>query len=208
MSITGAPIFGSFWGKRRFGFTNIKEFFRRIWYGPRYIIQRAKKGYCIPDTWEIDSWFISVMSGMLTYLRDNRSGSPYCFEEGSENMRLIDDETGDECHEIWTGILNRMIFLLGEMDEETCSKNNPYDEEQRKIDKEFAEKYGLLGEKIQGPEEPPGLGETIYLSGDMLEYEEPFERWMEEEHKLSEYRNKCKDEFFRLFSKYFYYLWD
>lgn len=39
------------------------------------------------------------------------------------------------------------------MDEEKCTKKNPYDEAYTKAMKEFTEKYGFFGEKLETEEE-------------------------------------------------------
>ena len=50
-------------------------------------------------------------------------------------------------------ILDRMIFLWRESNEYTCTRQNPYEEEYSKAHKEFTEKYGFLGEKLQTEKE-------------------------------------------------------
>ena len=208
MRKASAPIFGKFWTRRFFSLETLEEIWTRIRYGPKYMLQRIRNGYCTPDTWEIDCWFLRVMPGMLAYLRDNRLGSPACFDEMSQYDHYIGDGTkDDECHKKWTEILNRMIFLLNEMDEDKCTKKNPYEMESKRNFADFEEKYGFLGEKIQGPEEDAG-SQRVYLPAEMPEYEKSEGKWFEEEEKIMEYRNKCKDEFFEMFSKYFYFLLD
>lgn len=40
----------------------------------------------------------------------------------------------------WKDVLDKMIFLMKEADEETCSRENPFEEEYRKVHKEFERK--------------------------------------------------------------------
>lgn len=48
----------------------------------------------------------------------------------------------------------------------------------------------------------------IYFPGDVEEYKELSEKYMEEERKLGQCRMECKNEALALFSKWFYDLWD
>ena len=78
--------------------------------------------------------------------RDNRHGSPGYLGENYKNKDGI--LVNDTCHEEWDKILDRMIFLWRELDENTCTKKNPYEDEYMKASEEFDNKYGLLGEKL------------------------------------------------------------
>ena len=152
------------------------------------IKDRALHGFCDQDTWSIDAWFLDVMPSMLAYLRDNRHGSPVFLDhEGHEPQLLKTSGTGtsgrpDEMdpHDKWTKILDRMIFLLHEMDEDTCSRKNPYEK-------------AAFGRKAR--------------KGDR-KTEEARKRYLDYEMKIGRYRERCKDEFFRLFSGHFWDLWD
>jgi hypothetical protein len=115
----------------------------------KYRFQRAFRGWADCDTWDMDFWFIEVMKPMLQHLRDTHMGHP-----------------GDLTEEAWNVVLDRMIFLLAEMDENTCSQQN-----------------------------------TFWRSGNK-------DKALAREIDVCKYRDTCKDEFFRLFSKYFYNLWD
>lgn len=88
---------------------------------------------------------------------------------------------GDE--EKWVGVLKRMIFLLDEMDRDKCSFKNRYKKEY--------EEY-LTHWSIEKTEEEQKLL-RLFLG--------------EEENKYR-YMELCKEEFFNLFSKFFYDLWD
>lgn len=119
----------------------------------------------------------------------------------------------DTCHEEWDKILERMIFLWRESNECTCTMKNPYEEEHSKAHKEFIEKYGLLGEKLQTEEELEdnrrrGGGGTVHFMKELPEYKEISDKYLEEERKLEEYRNKSKDEALGMLKEYFFDLWD
>ena len=124
--------------------------------------QRAKRGYADQDVWDLHSWFMEIMPKMLQNLKDTSHGFPIEFKSESE----------------WFEILERMIFLLHEMDEDSCTYKNPYEDKwfevvtHQKRDEELVKMY--LGEEKN--------------------------KW--------NYINLCKKEFFDLFSKYFYNLWD
>lgn len=127
---------------------NIKE----LKYLPRaikYRFQRAFRGWADCDTWDMDFWFMEVMKPMLQHLRDTHQG-----------------HLGELTEEAWNVVLDRMIFLLTEMDENTCSQQN-----------------------------------TLWKGKDK-------DKALVREIDVCKYRDACKDEFFRLFSKYFYNLWD
>ena len=122
----------------------------------------------------------------------------------------------DYCSDQWGSILKRMAFLLGEANEETCSLKNPYEKELFKYREMFEKKYPNRGDELKteeelerdrtsgswlmvGPERDPVFGEK---------YAEVREKYFEHENKIFEYRNQCKNEFFELFSRYFWDLWD
>ena len=48
----------------------------------------------------------------------------------------------------WNEILDRMIFLWNELDNELCSKKNPYEEEFMKAFEKYNETYGFLWRRI------------------------------------------------------------
>ena len=147
--------------KRWFNERGIR-FFKNFLHIPKYFKQMnflIKNGYDEWATFETFDWFTYTMKSILTKLRNNHFGSPQVIDDFptdipyEENKELCDRKF-KENEDKWNGILDRMIYLLGEMDE-----NN--------------EKY------------------------DNNNYEENMKMM-----------NEAKDEFFTLFSKYFYYLWD
>lgn len=73
--------------------------------------ERARKGYCFRDLWNIDLWFIQLMPQMLQEFKKNMHGYPTCFETSEE----------------WEKVLDNMIFCFNEANEETCSLQNEYD---------------------------------------------------------------------------------
>lgn len=174
--------------------------------------QRAKRGYADADTWAIDNWFIRTMAPMLKQLRKVHCGYPTCF------ITDINDsaKTEEEDNEKWNQVLDRMIFLLNEMDEDKCTMKNPYKREFYRISSDFRRKYGLFGEKAKTPEmlveEENEPGVHMCTAADFPDIyptaRQVREHFFDSERKIDEYRDQCKNDFFDLFSKYFWCLWD
>ena len=140
-----------------------------------------------------------IVDEMLAILNDRDA---YVQKQIEKNRRIDLDK-----------ILDRMIFLWRETDEETCSKKNSYEEEYMKALDEFRDKYGLLGKKLQTPEEleanrKRGGGGTVHFMSELPEYKEISEKYMDEEKMLEQYRIACKDEVMDLMKEHFFALWD
>ena len=167
----------------------------------KHIYQRAKKGYSYRDVWSIDSWFMEIMPEMLADLKKNKQGCP---------MQFIDedsDEGFEKGKKKWHDTLERMIFCFREMNDDTCSMKNEYEDEycmQRNKPNEgkpFKDWFIPCDEKDED-------GKPLYqLNTGEIEPElnENYHKKMVE---IQEYREKMKDEGFELFSKYFWNLWD
>ena len=84
----------------------------------------------------------------------------------------------DTCHDEWDKILDRMVFLWRESREETCSMKNTYEEEYFKCKEELSE------------------------------YKEIYDKFHEEDKRLTAYREKSQYEALDMLKEYFYYLWD
>ena len=146
--------------------------------------QRIVRGYADSDIWNMYGYLQVLLPDMLEHLKNHRCGSPGYLGENYTNEDGI--LVNDTCHEVWDKILDRMIFLWRETDEETCSKQNPYEEEYRKALDEFRDKYGVLGKKLQTPEEleanrKRGGGGTVHFMSELPEYKEISEKYMDEE---------------------------
>ncbi len=172
--------------------------------------QRIVRGYADIDKWNMSHFLQTLIPDMLQDLRDNRWGSPGFLGENYTNDEGV--LVNDTCHGEWNKILDHMIFLWRESKEETCSRKNPYDEEYDAASKEFHDKYGFLGEKLQTETEVEenrkrGGGGTVHFMNELPEYKEIYERHYAEERKLEVYRAECKDEALDLLKEYFYSLW-
>ena len=187
----------------------VQAFFRDI----RRAHQRIWRGYCDYDIFSIYDWFLGIMPTMLQEYKDNLHGCPDA--PGLISHRVFLDESekeGDESLQAWNAVLDRMLFLLKEADEETCTRENPYEEHYLRALKEFEDKYGSFGEKLMTEEEradeKSGKGIRWYTLHDVEEYRPLAEKYMDEEKAIAQYRWDCKNEALDLFSKWFYDLWD
>ncbi len=86
----------------------IMHFFRDI----HCAWQRATKGYCYRDLWNIDDWFLQIMPQMLVEHNKNRHGYP---------NGLTDEQ--------WNDIILEMADCFKNADEETTDFVNPYEKE-------------------------------------------------------------------------------
>ena len=197
--------------------TNKKLTKKEIANNERMAKQRAKRGFSDEDVWSIDYWFCETISPMLKQL----AKKPHGFQTLDENGDFIykeklTEEESDMYYKRWQDTILHLAFLADEMHPEKGSMKNPYDKEWHRIHRAFEKKYGFFGEKLQTEEEKKEAEKTgnhIWhmpdedpIHGD--EYKKIMDAHHDYEKKIEEYRDKCKDEFFVLFSKYFRCLWD
>jgi len=183
-------------------------------YKKKWAKQRAKRGYSDCDAWNIYGWFLEVMPKAIKTMKKDLHGCP-CFC-GEENREAVESGQAKENFEKWKEILDRMTFLLHEMDEEKCSMKNEFAKKREKIDEEFIFKYGFCGEKLKTEEMLKEEEESHYsrflspLDFPELypDYKELSDNYLKKEEEIEKYREECKNEFFELFSKYFWNMWD
>lgn len=84
----------------------------------KYYLERAKKGYCAQDLWDIKHWFLNLMPQMLKDFEKTRQGHP----NGMTN-------------EEWSETLSHMRHLFEEANPDTCGQINEYDDFDYKIEK-------------------------------------------------------------------------
>lgn len=123
----------------------IVGFFQEFRRDLRRCRERIWKGYCDYDLFSICSWFLGIMPTMLEEFRDNLHGHPVF--SGSISHRVIVDKCDESSEEfkIWKEILSKMIFLLRESNEETCSKTNPFEDEYKTISDLYLAEEEKLG---------------------------------------------------------------
>lgn len=206
--------------------------------------QRSDRGYSDSDVWNYCHWFMDINSKMLRQLAKKHVGFPSVlekdyFEKNKNSLFTQDylewisvsktktqqkqkDKACEVCDKQWTEILNRLAFLLDEMDEEKCSMARERDillDKWSNTREEFETKYGSSGKLLKSEEDLQKEKEGKYVTwlgpSDLPKNDELRVRsekaWKElnsYEKKMFKYRLKCKDEFFKLFSKYFYNIWD
>lgn len=184
----------------------------------KWKLQRAQRGYSDSDTWNMFSWFLEIMPKMLKQFRNNLNGYP----DGVFNFPLMtrpvinDEKEEPEGMIKWKETLDRMIFLLEEMNENTCSVKNPYEKEYDKINSKFHNKYGFFGDDLKTPEQIEKEKKehlyTMLTPSDFPDlypdYEKLQNNYFKCEKEISFYRDRCREEFFYLFSKHFWDLWD
>ncbi|MBE5905017.1 MAG: hypothetical protein E7275_12150 [Pseudobutyrivibrio sp.] len=195
---------------RHKGFNNPIETLTRWKNNIKYAYQRAHYGYCDRDIWNIDYWFLKVMPAMLEQFKETTHGYPdmegaishAVYDSGRD---LVKDDAGMKA---WKDVLDEMIFLLREADEDTCTRENPYDEEWRQAWDEFECKYGLFGEKLLTEEDLAGPGRRAYLPAHLDEYKDISDKHTKENIEILKYRSECKHKALELFDKWFWNLWD
>lgn len=169
--------------------------------------QRITKGFADCDTFNIGTYLSQLIPAMLKDFKENKHSYPVFYKEDGETM-LPEEES---CKN-WNEILDRMIFLWNELDNELCSKKNPYEEEFMKAFEKYNETYGFLGEGLMSEEEKKKAENTssvkVHFMNEVPEYKEIHDKYMKEQKKIEEYQVQCKDEAFDLMKQYFYDLWD
>ena len=170
--------------------------------------QRVWRGYCDYDLFSIFDWFLEIMPEMLKEYKDTRHGSPVMDGNYMPEPEPGNSGRADANEKAWDAVLDRVIFLLGEAGEETCSRKNPFEEAYDRALDEFQRKYGTFGEQLDDERDKRSPGKRMHFPDEVPEYQEISKNYFEEEKKLAEYRSACKDELFQLFSRWFYDLWD
>jgi len=179
--------------------------------------QRAERGFCDSDVWNLKDWFYETISPMLKQLAE--TGHSYAPLDEKGNRTGCYNSTKEESEILakrWRDTLLRMAFLADEMDNEKCSMKNPYKEERDRVYEAFEKEYGHNGEKLRTKEEEKREKESRFFTlrgpkDDPVhgkEYEKVIDKYYAYKDKIGKYQNKCKNEFFRLFSKHFWDLWD
>ena len=129
---------------------NVKYFFKDC----KNSMQRIKRGYSNEDAAEFCGWFRGVIPDILREYRRQLDAFPsfpatlsWEFYKEHEQEITVSYETfvsvtsdstiqawrkrmEEECRNKWKNTVDEMIFLFSESDEETCQKQNPYDQDQ------------------------------------------------------------------------------
>ena len=84
---------------------NIRNFFQKI----KYIYQRASKGYCDWDLYDLDNFYLNLLSKSIKEFADKIKSMPYNMTE-----------------EEWDGILNETSVCFYNANENNDVYKNPY----------------------------------------------------------------------------------
>ncbi len=166
---------------------------KRIRRDVKWAHQRIWKGYCDYDLYSIYDWFLDIMPCMLEEYKTTRHGSPV--GKNTQLLPMTDEERDQAIHGEWDKTLDRMIFMLREMDEH----ENPYTDEYMKMMIKYRE----------GPTKQED-GTVSYVYSDISDPDdaELSKKYHDEVKRIEAYRNDCKKIFFDEFSEHFYDLWD
>lgn len=115
--------------------------------GFKYAWQRATKGYCEADTWEMFDWYLHVIPSMLTELAENGVAYPTSYDDRLEWCRkLLDlaDAIAQLQEEKWDK--EHANPYLEDFEEACMSryKNQSTSEEYKRIDSLFYKKIASL----------------------------------------------------------------
>lgn len=129
-----------------------KYWYKNLLYIPTYFKQihyLMKYGYDPYATWNMDFWFIDTMKHILKEYSSDRSGTPILIDNFPMVSIMDDDQKAlvELNDKMWDDIINRMIELLGLMDE--CNEiYEEYDWKQTEdaIEKAKTEFFALFSE--------------------------------------------------------------
>lgn len=151
--------------------------------------QRANKGYCYRDLWNIDLWFMNIMPQMLQEYKKNKHGYPSQFESEEE----------------WDKILDTIMLHFREANDETTSFINPYEEEYcKKVLPIWMSQFENTEVSDTGYYTLKHINE-MDVSDELKELDEKYHY---KENEKDKYINDNKNKALELFVKYFDSLWD
>lgn len=192
--------------------------------------QRATKGFCYRDLYDVGGWFLHIMPKIICELLDLGEMLGYPTKMRREFYQLnmdrifvgedefvfccpnkyqdIDAEAAQWCFEKWTKTLERMQFLFEECQDDKCSMKNEFEQDYCKASKEFCEKYGIFGERFGVPKNCENENEASFHSmAEAAEYKDIYDKFCQRSNEICEYQKNCKQEALQLFVEYFDDLW-
>mgnify|MGYP006381908647 FL=1 len=147
----------------------------------KYGWQRATRGFSDLDCWDLYNFYLEVLEMSLKHLAKCNAGCPNKYYDSSKS--------GDEDWK-WRDILNKMADCFKEAHEDKTSYINPYEDEyleSLKLEKTSDGYYKLNNEEVN---------------------EELYEKYLEEEKKIFEWRNKNLKDGLDMLKEDFWNLWD
>ena len=108
--------------------SSIRQFFRDL----KCCLDRIRKGYCVKDLWEIDTWFLGIMPEMLEEFVRRKNSYPNAFWEqcvqkhekelpvskekflisGAREFPELYEKMDTEAYEAWGNTLQGMADLM------------------------------------------------------------------------------------------------
>ena len=108
--------------------SSIRQFFRDL----KCCLDRIRKGYCVKDLWEIDTWFLGIMPEMLEEFDRRKNSYPNAFWEqcvqkheselpvskekflisGARDFPELYEKMDTEAYEAWGSTLMEMADLM------------------------------------------------------------------------------------------------
>jgi len=173
-------------------FTNIKQFFRNI----KWAWQRATKGYCDRDAWNLDSYYLQLFYHTLKHLAKNTHGYPGTGE--------FADTEGHDGYEAWQKYLSDMADHFENAQE--WNEELPINQEINDLH-ENMEQY-VSSCKFEPCIDTPNYSQLVYKYTDEKAYNQAKDKWLAKENEAGVYRNKEKDVAFDMMKTYFFHLWD
>lgn len=147
----------------------------------KYGWQRATRGFSDLDCWDLYNFYLEVLEMSLKHLAECNVGCPDKYYDSSKS--------GDEGW-MWRDILNKMADCFKEAHEDKTSYINPYKDEyleSLKLEKTSDGYYRLNSEEVN---------KNLY------------EKYLEEEKKIFEWRNKNLKDGLDMLKEDFWNLWD
>jgi len=167
-------------------FRNIKQFFRNI----KYAWQRATKGYCDQDVWNLDNYLICLTRDSINHLAHNSWGYPG------------DDTPEGKTFENWKNYLEKISLLLDRSIDREFEDDKYYKNKYR----EAYEEYLSDPKHFQTKELPDGR--YLLLDNDTPEDIELRKNYHREENKIYQKRLRDRNRAFKMLYKRWDNLWD
>ncbi|MBR2788161.1 MAG: hypothetical protein IKD94_03260 [Erysipelotrichaceae bacterium] len=182
--------------------SEIKKRWKEEEYEDELRMQKYARGYSNRDVYNLCYEFPRTMSKILKDFKKKKCS----YWPLDEDFHRISDERASEKEDVYVSradqLLDRMIFLLNEMDEEKCSMKNIYRKEYRRMMDKHAKSQGFTDIYDYMMTDPANR------NSDYNEEEKRiWENYLDYEHKIGKHREDCKNEFFDLFKEHFFDLW-
>ena len=181
-----------------------RNIFKKIWYGIcrigwrfsrfcqeiKFAWQRSEKGYDDTMIWNLCDALPELIYHMLKEYNENRQGFPTLLNFNPQNYT---EEDAKKDEEYWDNIVKEIIYHFQECNEETCSRQNPYE---------------MKGEYYCYKEQPDSKFFNVEVEYATKEDEKETEQWLETSKELEEYMREHKKQGFEMLAKYIDYIWD